>query len=353
MSSKKIDIGACFANNAGNLLSDVSRSIAAKNDNVIWISRERIHDNPSEELIYNSRDEESKTDALDSLAKDISERGIQSPVKVAPDGFGDYICISGHRRRWANDIAVEKYGYEKGSSIPCIIREPSAVERDFEQEEVILDNLQRPKSDYEHMMEIVRFKECTERRKNLGLYDGNIRDRIKTRLGIGDSEITRYLKIYTSLTDELKEDFRKKNIATTVAFEIAKCSEEEQAYISSCWDRSAPLVFATVNEFLRQRQNELRSPEQKAKENLTAKPSKPEFHLRKARDINDGVEMLSSTINGITSALSQHNVMDKQTQRKVLSKIDRQMKQLALLVAELEQMGFAIDSNAGDNRGEA
>lgn len=227
-------------------LSNVSRGLSLKADTVLELPRSFIVDADIEKDVY------PVLRGLDELAMDIAQRGIQNPLTVVPAGDGrTYIVTSGHRRLHAYDIACEKYGLKNGGVVRCILSNRDASKSVDIVEDVILNNLQRNKTDYERMMEIIEFKKSSMERKRAGEKISSVRSRVKERIGVSDTMITRAEKIYESLIPDLMIAFRDELIASTVAYDIANLSKGEQAYISAHWDRSEPLQAKMVTVLIR------------------------------------------------------------------------------------------------------
>lgn len=227
-------------------LSNVSRGLSLKADTVLELPRSYIVDADIEKDVY------PVLRGLDELAKDIAQRGIQNPLTVVPAGDGrTYIVTSGHRRLHAYDIACEKYGLKNGGVVRCILSNRDASNSVDIVEDVILNNLQRNKTDYERMMEIIEFKKSSMERKRAGEKISSVRSRVKERIGVSDTMITRSEKIYESLIPDLMIAFRDELIASTVAYDVANLSRDEQTYISAHWDRSEPLQAKTVAALVR------------------------------------------------------------------------------------------------------
>lgn len=342
---------SAFQNNpsAMGLLSQVSKnaeiSEAPRGTEVVMIPTKQIVESPFEKRVYPELRE------IESLALDISKRGIQTPLKVIPQGNGKdgekiYEIVSGHRRRLANQIAVEKFGYEKGKEIPCIIQERPA--HDYEVvEDIILDNSQRNKSDAERMLEIINFMDTSRKRKEAGEDIPNVRDRVMERLGVSNSEITRYEKIYSSLDKTLMKHFYSNMIPSTVAYEVARLTPECQEFIAAHWDPdekgslSRNLVSALAARYNR--------AEQVAHDtNNETKEEPPQVHYVKPKNLDEGVSLLNKSFDNISKSISQEKMasLDRKVEQKVLRKIIRQVELLDALRNELASLG--VIDGAGD-----
>lgn len=344
---KKFDIGEQYRKS--NLaLSAESRKHAIQTEKVSYLQRSQLHVSPVEKKYYPElRD-------LDALALDIMQRGIQTPLRVmveystnCEDGDIDhtYEVTSGHRRMAAYDIAVEKYGYSGGKGLPCIIDPRPDEESLYEAEEaLILNNLQRDKTDYEKMMEIVGFKKCTEQRKAAGENIPVIRDRVKERLGVTDSDITRFEKIYNSLLPDLMFEFKNSNIAATVAYEVAKQEQACQEYINEYWVKEGALQSSMVATLVQQFYSG-------QKENVSTPEKKPVDHHIPA-SIADGCEELNSMVTELSAILDAERMggVSKKLDKQLRKKIGKQVEQMKKLQAEIIRLVSTTENaSEGEN----
>ena len=342
-SNKFAGVGASFNRNTSGLLNDASKKLAVKQETVRFLPREKLHVSPEEGKVYPRWNEEAK---LDALARDIAARGIQNPVIVYATEDGEYEILGGHRRTAANKIAVEKYGYENGELVPCIIRKAPVTGREFERTEgLILSNLQRDKSDYEHMMEIVGLRACAEKRKAAGEDIPSPRDYVVTRLGVSSTELTRYEKINESLTNGLMDMFRNEFIASTVAYELARMPEDCQEYIYESIDHdeilSLPRTAELQNLFAA---SKLAAAKEDGDESPAPQaPAKVEIPV--PATFNEGAVMLNSAFTSLNHALNSNVNIDRRTQTKILKKIQKQMVALKKLQMELAAYGLLDDAD--------
>ncbi len=307
------------------ILNDVSKE-QVSGERVSKIKRSKIVKNSRNEEIYDVKE-------LDALAKDISERGIQQPLllRLRPDG--KYVITSGHRRYVANDIAIEKYGYD-GEYLPCIVRDNIADSIE-EREALILDNLQRDKSDFNRMMEIVEMRQCAEERRERGENIVNIRHYLMDRLGVSNSEISRFERIHSSLVPDLMTLFRAERISTNVAHEIAKLDEAAQNYIYENWDSSNesedlafPIMTKLVTEYQLSLVGERSTTPTKQKTSGTA--------VEKFLTISEGVAGVETCCKTLFPQIrSTGRLSDPKAEKKVLQKINKLYADLLSLQNEL------------------
>lgn len=287
--------------------------------------------------------------ALDALAHDISERGIQQPLLVRQSPNGMYVIVSGHRRYTANELAIEKYGYD-GEYLPCILK-TDVIGSIEEREAIILDNLQRDKTDYECMMEIIEMHACADARRERGEQISSVRDWVSTKLGASQSEITRYEKIHKALIPELMEYFRKQRFATHVAHSIATTAEPRgQKYILDHWDWDkteadgsfATLTFPEMKALLLEYDSLNRSFQDGEKEAEKPKTQKP---VVKIDSVDDGKVALSGTFTSLAERVDA--LVSAKLSKKAEKEFLRRAGKLLRDLAEFENMvnSFAVDAD--------
>ena len=346
---KAIDFGANpYATQAGStggeieILNDASRSIA-NGERVQMITANKLVPSEKNKEIYDVED-------IDALAKDISERGIQQPLIVRPRPDGKYVIISGHRRLAANNLAVKKYAYKAGECLPCLQRDE--IKNDLEEREaLILDNLQRDKSDYNRMMEIVEMRKCAEERRELGESIVNIRMYIIDKLGVSNSEISRFDTIYSSLIPQLMESFREKKIATNVAFQIAKLDKEAQTYIHENWDREnadGVLTFPAMKTLLRQYNED--AVDEVLPDPVPAGEDAEEAATQiKYDNIEDGLSKVTSQLNDLAVFGDRYTSLKRGTKAKLLRRLNKIQKEITSMQMELAKLGLNNEQENGES----
>lgn len=321
------------------ILNDVSKE-QVSGERVSKIKRSKIVKNVRNEAIYDVKE-------LDALARDIAERGIQQPLllRLRPDG--KYVITSGHRRFVANDIAIEKYGYD-GEYLPCIVRDNIADSIE-EREALILDNLQRDKSDFNRMMEIVEMRQCAEERRERGENIVNIRHYLMDRLGVSNSEISRFERIHSSLIPDLMTLFRAERISTNVAHEIAKLDEAAQSYIFENWDSSnasEDLAFPIMTKLVTAYQLSLAG----SRAEVPTKQKTPGNAVEKFLSISDGVAGVEDCCKALFSKIrGAGKICDPKAEKKVLQKINKLYAELLSLQSELDLLTPQVKTDQEHN----
>lgn len=330
-----------FNDSLGAMFSQKAEPVTEPNISILnevskdQITGERIHQIRRDLIVINSRNElVYDVKELDALAKDISERGIQEPLLLRQRPDGKYVITSGHRRFAANEIAIRQYGYE-GEYLPCIIRDNIADSID-EREALILNNLQRDKSDFNRMMEIVEMRQCAEERRERGENIINIRHYLMERLGVSNSEISRFDRIYSSLIPDLMALFRSERIATNVAHEIAKLDTPAQEYIFHHWSHegeSENLTFPIMSKLL--------SQYQKSQSDEAALLTHPGKSVEKASPSFDSVEQGIADIRDYGVSLfakmeGSEKLKSEKQSKKFLRRLNKIYSELKSLQEELD-----------------
>lgn len=308
-----------------NIFNEQSQN-AKEVETVSMILSSRLIQNQRNSIVYD-------VDKLDSLARDIAARGIQQPLLVRQRPDGTYLITSGHRRYLAAMLAGEKYHFDC-ERLPCIIRDNIKDEID-EREALIFDNNQRDKSDYNRMMEIVEIRACGEARRERGEDIPNIREYIMQKLEIGTAEISRFERIYKSLSSDLKKDFREKRISVNVAHEISKLTPEVQQYIHEKWNRDTapqltyPMMTKLVEEYSRP------AIEEPVSDTIITKT------VTKYTSLSDGFFDLTSRMKAISSSISlQTDTISDKNKKVLLRRANKLLKELDELGDMLKNLGI-------------
>ena len=332
------------------ILSEASNNMKV-GERVSLVPRRSIIPSQSNKKIY-------EVDELDAMARDIADRGIQQPLIVRQSPNGMYVIISGHRRFAANEIAMQQYGYDKGDYLPCIVR--SDVNDSLsEKEAIILDNLQRAKTDFNRMMEIIEMRGCANERVERGEDIPAIRPWVIKRLGISQSEMTRFEKIYSSLSPELMEKFRAQCFATQVAHFIASTADANiQKYILEHWTwekevtedgetKIVPNVLTFPN--LKSLLVEYTATHGLAKNTKDTESEKPV--MPKLSSMDDGVVALRGSFNSLAGRVEKLTSLSlkKKDEKALLKKAGKLLQELASFEQLVNELSSGGDESGGDD----
>lgn len=176
------------------------------------------------------------TSKVDDLIDSILMQGLLDPLTVRPSGDGEgYIIISGHRRHRAlmtildDHLAEDTKPFE---TTPCFVREPG----DDLMEELMLiqaNSATRVLTSAELSKQVDRVRDLLYGLKAQGYaFPGRMRDYVASACSISASKIARLDTIKSKLIPEIKQYYDDGRMAEGVAYEIAKCSADDQQLIA-------------------------------------------------------------------------------------------------------------------------
>ena len=195
-------------------IKDVAKASAEKAQVLVvkMINNSNLHDYPN-----NREDVQDTAD----LEKSIAQLGFTDPIEVTSFGQndGEYMIVSGHRRRTA--------GVKCGLSVfPCIVK---SFDSDAEVENyVLLANSQRD-SAKDPLLFCKRYKMHEEYLKSIN-FSGSLREEVANRLGISVAQADRYNamnKIILPVWDMVRDEA----VGMSSVFPMASHSETEQLEI--------------------------------------------------------------------------------------------------------------------------
>lgn len=176
------------------------------------------------------------TSKVDDLIDSILMQGLLDPLTVRPSGDGEgYIIISGHRRHRAlmtildDHLAEDTKPFE---TTPCFVREPG----DELMEELMLiqaNSATRVLTSAELSKQVDRVRDLLYGLKSQGYeFPGRMRDYVASACSISASKIARLDTIKSKLIPEIKQYYDDGRMPESVAYEIAKCSADDQQLIA-------------------------------------------------------------------------------------------------------------------------
>lgn len=199
-----------------------------KSEKVIDIKISDIEDFPNHPFKVVNNDE------MQSMKESIKENGVLIPVLVREKSDGKYEMISGHRRKFASQLAEKE-------TIPCIVRDLS----DDEATIIMVDsNMQREEilpseKAYSYKMKLEALSHQGKRtdltcdqvghklegKKSIEVLSENADDSV--------TQIKRFIRL-TNLIPELLDKVDDKQIAFNPAVELSYLTEEEQYSLLDC-----------------------------------------------------------------------------------------------------------------------
>lgn len=190
-----------------NLKNDIQKTNETTSNRVVSLSIEEIIPNPKN--FYKMSD-------IDDLKESIEESGLISPLIVRLEKETEkYVLLSGHRRfealkrLWSEEEESEKLenSYE---NVDCIVLD---IENELEEELLIINaNMHRKMSKEELDEELIKRKETYKNMKELGIFTGNINQKLAEDFGISE----------TSVKNKTKKEKKEKTHEEKVEFELRK-----------------------------------------------------------------------------------------------------------------------------------
>lgn len=212
--------------------------MAKKNREIVKIRLDKIREDEKNDFEVTGGVEIEKKNAL--LKDSIEQFGLLDPLVVRPSGDGDYILVSGHRRKLMHDRLVEE-GKTQFEQAECIVINVN----DMDAEQILLEaNIpNRVISDWEKMQAVKRMNDIFQRREDSGeKIEGRRREHIAGALGMSVSAVGRLEKIEKSLGEEYKQELKEGNIGISVADKLASKPVEEQKAIHEAMGPKVKLV---------------------------------------------------------------------------------------------------------------
>lgn len=197
----------------------------AKLEKVIDIKISDIYDFPDHPFKVIENDE------MYNMSESIKENGVLVPVLVRPKENGRYEMVSGHRRKFASELANKE-------TIPCIVRELT----DDEAVIIMVDsNLQREEilpseKAFAYKMKLEALNHQGKRNDLTSCQVGTkLRSDEMLAEGVEDSarQVQRFIRL-TELVPELLELVDDKQIALSPAVELSFLKDEEQYAVLDC-----------------------------------------------------------------------------------------------------------------------
>lgn len=162
---------------------------------------------------------------MEQMKESIADNGVLIPALVRPKPDGRYEMISGHRRKFASQLALKE-------TMPCIVRELS----DDEAIIIMVDsNMQR--EEILPSEKAFAYKIKLDAMKHQGITCGQVghksRDVIAENIEDSARQVQRYIRL-TKLIPELLDKVDTKEIAFNPAVELSYLTEEEQYALLDC-----------------------------------------------------------------------------------------------------------------------
>ena len=175
-----------------------------------------------------------ENDDMYNMRDSIKENGVLVPALVRPKADGRYEMVSGHRRKFASQLANKE-------TIPCIVRELS----DDEAIIIMVDsNLQREEilPSEKAFAYKMKLEALSHQGKRTDLTSTQVVEKLDSKysvevladeVGEGRETIRRYIRL-TELIPELLDLVDEKQIALSPAVELSFLNDEQQYAVLDC-----------------------------------------------------------------------------------------------------------------------
>ena len=202
-----------------DLFSTQEQRDNAKLEKIVDIKIDCIDDFPNHPFKVIDNEE------MEQMKESIADNGVLIPALVRPKPDGRYEMISGHRRKFASQLALKE-------TMPCIVRELS----DDEATIIMVDsNMQR--EEILPSEKAFAYKMKLDAMKHQGITCGQVghksRDVIAENVEDSARQVQRYIRL-TKLIPELLDKVDTKEIAFNPAVELSYLTEEEQYALLDC-----------------------------------------------------------------------------------------------------------------------
>ena len=196
---------------------------------IIQIDISELHDSP---------DNCFNIDRVEEFAETILEQGgVKENLVVIPLKTGGYGIISGHRRKAAVQLLIDR-GENISRYLPCLVQEyPDDDNRKLDS--ILMNVSARRLSDAELMQSYVQLDAIVKKGKKAGQRFGKIRETLAEYLGVSPAQIGKMQNVEKNAIVEVKEAVENGEISISIANEIAKLDENKQEELVQTKDLSS------------------------------------------------------------------------------------------------------------------
>lgn len=201
-----------------DLFSTQEQRDNAKLEKIVDIKIDCIDDFPNHPFKIIDNEE------MEQMKESIADNGVLIPALVRPKPDGRYEMISGHRRKFASQLALKE-------TMPCIVRELSddeaiiiMVDSNMQREEILPSEKAFA---YKMKLDAMKHQGVTSRQVVGKLESAEV---LGQKVGDSGRQVQRYIRL-TKLIPELLD---KVDIAFNPAVELSYLTEEEQYALLDC-----------------------------------------------------------------------------------------------------------------------
>ncbi len=204
-----------------DLFSTQEQRDNAKLEKIVDIKIDCIDDFPNHPFKIIDNEE------MEQMKESIADNGVLIPALVRPKPDGRYEMISGHRRKFASQLALKE-------TMPCIVRELSddeaiiiMVDSNMQREEILPSEKAFA---YKMKLDAMKHQGVTSRQAVGKLESAEV---LGQKVGDSGRQVQRYIRL-TKLIPELLDKVDTKEIAFNPAVELSYLAEEEQYALLDC-----------------------------------------------------------------------------------------------------------------------
>ena len=204
-----------------DLFSTQEQRDNAKLEKIVDIKIDCIDDFPNHPFKIIDNEE------MEQMKESIADNGVLIPALVRPKPDGRYEMISGHRRKFASQLALKE-------TMRCIVRELSddeaiiiMVDSNMQREEILPSEKAFA---YKMKLDAMKHQGVTSRQVVGKLESAEV---LGQKVGDSGRQVQRYIRL-TKLIPELLDKVDTKEIAFNPAVELSYLTEEEQYALLDC-----------------------------------------------------------------------------------------------------------------------
>lgn len=188
--------------------------------------------------LHSSPDNYFEIERVEEFAETIlGQGGVKDNLIVSPLNTGGYEIISGHRRRAAVQLLIDR-GENISHYLPCLVQEYS--DDDDRRLDIILMNVTaRRLSDAELWKSYELVDAILKKKKEDGQKFGKIRETLASYLSVSPAQVGKMQYVERNAISEVKEAVENGEISISTANEIAKLDEDEQEELVQNTDLSS------------------------------------------------------------------------------------------------------------------
>ena len=180
--------------------------------------------------LHESKDNFFQVDRIEEFADTIlGQGGVKDNLVVRPLESGGYEIISGHRRRAAVRLLLDR-GENISRLLPCLVQ--NYTDEDTKLLDIVLMNISaRQISDAEMWKSYEIVDRILKSKKSAGEKFGRIREKLAEYLGVSASQVSKMQNVDKNAIEPVKNAVSNGEISISTANEIARLSEDEQEEI--------------------------------------------------------------------------------------------------------------------------